>query len=371
MKGWIVLLAVLALGACGERAGKDAAAPPQVRGQNEIVFPAGSPQLAAIVSAPVEPRRDMTLRFNGRLVWNEERTARVFVPFSGRVRSIPVRPGDQVRAGQTLAVLSSPEFGMAQAEARKAEQDDALARKSLARVEELQKAGIAPLKDLQAAQAEAARAASERARAQARLKLYGNDQTADQELALRSPISGVVVERNLNPGQELRSDTQGDRPVFVVSDPTHLWFMLDVSEKDVGYVKRGEEVRIGCTALGEERVTGRIVHVADLVDPQTRTVKVRGDIDKADERLKAEMYIVAKLRIPETTGFLVPAQAVYLRGEQYFVFVDLGNGRYQRRAVVPGPVSDTQQVLLKGVAEGERVVLDGNLLLERLLASKS
>ena len=183
-------------------------------------------------------------------------------------------------------------------------------------------------------------------------------------------MDGVVVERNLNPGQELRSDSQGDKGLFVVSDPSQLWFFLDVTEKDIGSVKPGTEVKIASTSLGEDRVTGKIVHVADVVDPQTRTVKVRGTIEQPDERLKAEMYIVAKQHLAATTGVLVPASAMYLRGEKYFVFVDEGGGRFVRRAVQPGTMSDGQQVILDGLAAGQRVVVDGNLLLERLIAAK-
>src|SRR5204862_8050049 len=120
----------------------------------------------------------------------------------------------------------------------------------------------APTKDRQAAQADAARAAGERSRTQARLKLYGAAAGAvDQRFALASPIAGVVVERNLNPGQELRSDNQGEKGLFVISDPQRLWFVLDVAEADAGAVKPGAEVQIGATMLGEDTVTGRIAHV--------------------------------------------------------------------------------------------------------------
>jgi cobalt-zinc-cadmium efflux system membrane fusion protein len=254
---------------------------------------------------------------------------------------------------------------------RRAEQDYALAQKNLRRIRDLYAAGVTPQKDLQTAQADVARMAAERQRAEAKLKLYGKANIVDQQLALKSPVEGVVVERNLNPGQELRPDAQGDKALFVVSDPSQLWFVLDVTEKDIGAIKQGTEVRIASTSLGDDRISGRIDHVADVVDPQTRTVKARGSIQSADERLKAEMYIVAKVHVPATTGFLVPARAVYLRGEQYFVFVDDGNGRYTRRAVLAGPISaDGKQVILEGLAADQRVVVDGNLQLERLLASK-
>jgi len=370
VKRLLLLVIGLGLAGCGEPNGKEAPTQPTVQDHTTIIFPPRSPQLAQIQSQLVQPRTEQTLRFNGRLVWNEDRTVRVFPPFSGRVVSIAVRPGDRIKKDQTLAVLAAPELGVAQAEARRADQDYALAQKNLKRVQELFSGGVAPQKDLQQAQADVARSLADRERTRAKLKPYGKTDTVDQQLAIRSPVEGVVVERNINPGQELRSDTQGDKALFVVSDPSKLWFLLDVSEKDIGAVKVGEQVQIGTTSLGEDRVTGRIAHVADVVDPQTRTVKVRGTLEGADERLKAEMYIVARIQVAASSGFLVPARAVYLRGEQYFVFVDEGGGRYARRAIRPGPLADAQQVILEGVAATDRVVVDGTLLLERLLAAK-
>ena len=365
----IALLAVL-LGACGDSAEKSAAPQPRIDGP-ALIFPPGSPQIAAIVSERVQPRREALLRFNGRLVWDEDRTVRVFSPFGGRVLSIAARLGETVRAGQALAMIAAPDLGVAQSEARKAEQDDALARKSLARVQELFDAGVAPAKDLQAAQADSARAAAERARTQERLQLYGSAAGAvDQRFTLRAPIAGVIVERNVNPGQELRPDAQGDRGLFVVSDPSRLWFLLDVGEADVGAVKAGAEVQIGATMLGEATLAGRITNIADFVDPQTRTVKVRGTLDNAERRVKAETFISAQLRVPATRGFIVPSKAVYLRGEQHYVFVDAGEGRYVRKPVQLGPTSDGHQVVLDGLAADEKVVVDGALLLEQLLASR-
>ena len=370
MKRLVALFCLALLVACNEPVQKVAAPQPRVDGQ-AVIFPPGSPQIAALVSEKIQPRRESVLHFNGRLVWDQDRTVRVFSPFGGRVQSIAVRLGQAVRPGQALAFIEAPELGMAQSEARKAEQDDALAQKSLARVTELLEAGVAPAKDLQAAQAEASRAAAERSRTQARLKLYGKVGGAvDQRLALATPISGVVVERNVNPGQELRADAQGDKGLFVVSDPTRLWFVLDVGEADIGAVKPGAEVKIGATMLGEDTLTGKVAHVADFVDPQTRTVKVRGAIDNPGRRVKAEMFVTAELKVPSARGFFVPTKAVYLRGEQSYVFVDAGDGRYVRKPVRLGPTTNGHQVVLEGLAAEENVVVDGGLLLERLLASR-
>lgn len=373
MRTLLLVLLAAALYSCSEKP-REEPPEPKVSGDSTVVFPAGSASLKQIATAPVQPRREMAVRFNGRLVWNEDRTVRVFAPFGGRVMSIAVRPGDRVKAGHTLAVLAAPELGVAQAEAGRADQDYALAKKNLARIQELYEAGVAPAKDLQAAQAELARTAGDRARTQEKLKLYGRtaggEISVDQTFRLKTPLAGVVVERNLNPGQEVRPDSQGEKGLFVVSDPSQLWFLLDVAEKDVGLVKPGTKVEISSMSLGNDRVAGHIVHVAEQVDPQTRTVKVRGTVDEPDPRLKAEMYVVAKVRIPVETGFVVPASAVFLRGEQHFVFVDEGQGRFTRRPVTVGPLNDDGQVVLSGLAEADKVVVDGSLLLEHILGTK-
>jgi cobalt-zinc-cadmium efflux system membrane fusion protein len=366
----LLLLAALLLTACNPPAEKAAVAQPRVEGQ-AVVFPAGSPQLAALITEKVEPRREAVMRFTGRLVWDEDRTVRVFSPLGGRVMSIGVKLGETVRAHRMLAVIAAPELGSAQSDARKAEQDDLLAKKSLTRVEELHAAGVAPLKDLQAAQAEAARAAAERARTTERLALYGAaSATVDQRFTLAAPIGGVVVERNLNSGQELRPDAQTDKGLFVISDPSHLWFVLDVVEADVGAVHAGEEVQIGATMLGDDTLTGKIINIADFVDPQTRTVKVRGTLDNPQRRAKADMFVTAKLKVPSVRGFVVPTNSVFLRGEQNYVFVDAGNGRFVRKPVLLGPTSEGRQVVLDGLTAEDKVVVDGGLLLEGLLAAK-
>jgi len=366
--------AALTLAACGQQVEKAAVPKPRVENQT-VSFPAGSPQLAALQVAAAEPRRDALLRLSGRLVWDEDHTARVFTPFAGKVLSIAARAGERVRAGQTLAVIAAPELGLAQADARKAEEDLALARKNMARLHELAQAGVAPTKELQTAQAELARSETEVARTQARLKLYGEppgvaDQPVDQRFVLRSPIAGIIVERNLNPGQELRPDAAPPSGLFVVSDPSRLWFMLDVAETDVGALKVGAEVKLAAAALGDDRASGRITWIADQVDAQTRTVKVRGIVANPDRRLKAEMFVTAEVRVPAAHGLVVPAGAVYLRGERYFVFRESGEGSFTRTPVRLGPAIDRQQVVLDGLAAGDKVVSDGALLLDRLFPAK-
>ena len=198
---WLILLAAALAAGCGNGNDAPAAALARIEG-DKVVFPPGAAQLQAIRSEVVTQRRPVVLRLNGRLVWDEDKTVRVFPPFAGRVMRILAHPGDMVKPGQTLATLASPEFGQSQAEARRAASDFSLAEKNLSRMRDLNANGVAPRKDLHVAEADYARAEAERQRAQKKIDLYGGNEAAvDQSFSLKSPIAGTVVERNINPGQ--------------------------------------------------------------------------------------------------------------------------------------------------------------------------
>lgn len=308
--------------------------------------------------ATVEKDQGSTLRLPGRLVWDEDRTVRIVPQVGGRVQKIAVEIGSAVKAGQMLAVLASPDFGQAQADARKAQADQQLAKQALERQRELHAAGIVADKDWQQAQAEAVRAQAEAERASRRLAGLGG--ASDGSYLLRTPLAGVVVERNLNPGLEYRPEA-GVEPLFVVTDPTRLWLRLDASEGDLAALKAGEKISLQVKQYPDERFAGVIVHVGDFVDPSTRTVRVRGEVPNPDRRLKGGMFVTALIELPPTSALHVPAAAVFLVGEQRYAFVEEATGRYVRRAVQAGTERDGWLDIHAGLREGEKVVVEGNL----------
>lgn len=371
MRSRLLAVALLAatLAACGEEK-KTAPPGPEVSGE-QVSFAPGSPQVAAIRAEAVRAGEPMMVRLPGRLVWDEDRTARVYPAFAGRVTRIVAKVGDAVKPGQTLALIASPDFGEAQADAGKAAADLALAQKNLTRLRELVENGVAARKELQAAEADFARAQAEAARAAARVRLYGGGSAVDQNLVLAAPVAGVVVERNVNPGQELRPDVaMANQPaLFVITDPSRLWLQLDATERDLPLLAAGKTVRIRSSAYPEETFTARLDVVSDFIDRETRTIRVRGSLDNADRRLKGEMFVTAELEVPPVAGFAVPAKAVFLIGDRYFVFVEEAPGRYVRRQVQAGPERGGKVPVARGLADGDRVVVDGSLFLQQIFAA--
>ncbi len=350
------LAVILALAACGKEPEPAKVAAVTTEGDRAIL---SEPDKADFLkSGIVERDQGSTLRLPGRLVWNEDHTVRVVPQLAGRIQKITVEIGSEVKAGQILATLSSPDYGQAQADASKAQADQQLAKHALERQRELHAAGIVADKDFQQTEAEATRARAEADRASRRLAGLGG--AGDGTYTLRSPLAGIVVERNLNPGLEFRPEQSGD-PLFVVTDPTSLWLRLDASEADLAVLKAGEKISLQVKQYPNQRFAGVIRHVGDFVDPATRTIRVRGDVPNPDRRLKGGMFITALIELPPTQALLVPVAAVFLVGEQRYVFIEEATGRYILRAVQAGPERDGRIEILSGVKEGEKVVIEGNL----------
>jgi membrane fusion protein, heavy metal efflux system len=365
---WMILLAAVLAAGCDKVDKKPETAPARLEG-NKVVFPAGAPQLQTIKSEAAQTGKPVTLRISGRLVWDEGKTVRVFPPFSGRVVRILANPGDAVKPGQALAVLASPEFGQTQADARRATSDFALAEKNLARLRELHANGVAPRKDMQTAEADYARAESELQRAQKKISLYGGNEAAvDQSFSLKSPIAGTVVERNINPGQELRSDlVLSNAPaMFVITDPGRLWVQLDASERDLPHLKRGEAMRLRSSSYPGESFAATVDVVSDFIDPVARVIKVRGSVDNRARKLKGEMFITAEIDIGTRPGVQVPAKAVFLVGDKFYAFIEDAPGTFTRVEVTTGGDANGSIGVTAGLAPGQKVVVEGSLLLQRL-----
>lgn len=357
MKRHLTSLAViLALAACGNEPEPAKVAAVQIEGDRAIL---SEPDKADFLkTAVVERDQGSTLRLPGRLVWNEDRTVRIVPQVGGRIQKINVEIGSEVSVGQILATLSSPDFGQAQADARKAQADQQLAKQALERQRELHAAGVVADKDWQQTQADAVRTQAEADRASRRLAGLGG--TSDGSYSLRSPLAGIVVERNLNPGLEFRPEQSSD-PLFVVTDPTSLWLQLDAGEADLAALKAGEKISLQVKQYPNERFAGVIRHVGDFVDPTTRTVRVRGEVPNPDRRLKGGMFATAMIELPPTQALLVPATAVFLVGEQRYAFIEEATGRYILRPVQAGTEHDGRIEILGGVKEGDKVVIEGNL----------
>jgi cobalt-zinc-cadmium efflux system membrane fusion protein len=304
------------------------------------------------------------------------RVSRLLLPVAGRIAEVMAKLGDRVEQGQAVVTVESPDADAAVGAARQAEAAERQATAALtkaeadaARVKDLLEHGAAAQKDLLAAandraQAVAAVETARAAREQAlrRIELLGLRPLAfGQHITVRAPIDGTVLELSVAPG-EYRTDTAAS--LMTIADLSRVWVSAEVAEPAIGSMRVGDSVAITLVAFPGQELTGRVARIADVVDPQTRTVKVHVQVPNSLGRLRPDMFgsmrhAGASRRVP-----VVPLAAVVREYGRSVVFVEPAPGRFARREVELGARVGTRVAVLSGLGVGEPVVVDGAVLLK-------
>ena len=367
-----------ACGRAGDTAPVSSSAPAEApREAGVIVVPPDSPQLERLKVALVEAAELPTDEVSapGRVIADPHQVSRVLLPTSGRIVSVLVGLGATVEQGQPVVSVDSPDADAAvaallQGEAGERQASAALAKaeQDVSRATELHQRGAVATKDLLGAQNDLAQArgALEAARAvreQAwrRLELLGLKRGEfKQPVLVRAPISGKVLEVNVAPG-EYRTDTTA--VLMTVAQLDRVWFAAEVPETSIRLVRLGEPVSITLIAFPDEVFTGRVTRIADVLDPQTRTVKVYAELPNSGGRLRPDMFGSLRASGPRLRQPVLPLSAVVEEYGKRTVFRERGPGRFERREVTLGPLGSVAPVR-QGVGLGDRVVVDGAMLLK-------
>jgi cobalt-zinc-cadmium efflux system membrane fusion protein len=316
----------------------------------------------------------ITVRTSGRAGFNEEHLSYVSSPLTGRVAAIQARPGERVAPGQTLAVIDSPDLGATWSEHIKARADLVMAERSFALARDLTQFRAVARKDLQRAEDELVKARTDVRRTRERLLSLGaaaadvdapiDDLHIRSQFNLTAPIAGSVIERNLTLGQLVGGDPA--QRLYVIADLTSLWVTADVYEKDLPLVRPGQEVAVTTAAWPDQTFSGRIQYIGDTVDPSSRTVKVRLEVDNHEQRLKPEMFVTASIRTEGTASLLsIPLAALHGEGlGQPYVFVAVDSDHFVPRAVGLGDKFGDRVVVSGGLSKDDRIVTQGSILLK-------
>lgn len=333
-----------------------------------LSLPAGSPMLDYLkLEVARESTDDAVVSLTGRVTFNEEKTQRVSSPIDGRVRAILVRPGDRVKPGQALVQLTSPQVAQLLADAQKSDQEFGISQKAVDRATRLRADGAISDKDLAQVNADLKKAQAEVTRTKGQLRMLGILPTeATFSAALHAEFAGTVVERNVLVGQEVRADAT--LPLLTVTDLSTVWVMADVYEQDLALVRNGAPVAVRVQAWPGDSFPGVVQYVGDVVDPSSRTVKVRCTVPNPDGRLKPEMFAKVDLKDVEGRKFIVlPAKAVLSDGDKAQVVVSAANNLFTLRTIEIGSMIDGKVRVLKGLTPGETVITDGALFAKQEL----
>jgi cobalt-zinc-cadmium efflux system membrane fusion protein len=301
----------------------------------------------------------------GQVTPNEDRTARLGATVRGRVIAVHVRPGDRVGAGRVLVTLQSPEAGMAQSDVDKARAQASYARSARERAERLLALKAIPQQDYDRAIADDELASAELRRAKSVAEQIGAAASATGEIAIRSPLKGVVLARTAVPGTVIEAGT----PLVVVTDPSSLWLSIDAPENLASLFRVGAQLRFTVPAYPADTFSARIDAIGAGLDPSTRTLPIRGVIRNRGERLKPEMLASVSA---QGSGMVatpsVPEDAVQLLDGKSVVFVahpnETGGAHFVPRDVQLGSRSGGRIAITQGLAAGDVIVTRGALAIK-------
>ena len=306
------------------------------------------------------------LMASGKVQFNEDRTANISPPVPGQVQDLRVKIGDHIQKGDVLFYVYSRDAAAAIAEHLESHKDLDLAEKTQVRTRDLFEHEAASRVAVEQAESEVAKAKTRVARTEDSLRVLGVDDDLElhavsAKVPVRSPIAGTVIERRLTEGQFVQPDTM---PAMVIADLSTVWVMADVFERDLSRVHAGQRAHVAATAYPDAVFTASISRMGDVVEPTTRTVKVRFLVANNGQRLKPEMFVSASIVLNEAEkGISIPVKAVITEAGTSYVYVAADESSFVRRAVETGEQSDGRVRILNGLKPGETVVIDGALLI--------
>jgi cobalt-zinc-cadmium efflux system membrane fusion protein len=330
---------------------------------NRVVVPQGSPLRDRIkIEAATEELIQSHLLAPASVEGDPARLAKISPPLSGRVEKLLVHLGDRVEKGQPLLILNAPDLAQAQADFVKAQSGLSQSQKTYARQKDLNEHGIGAQRELEQAETDRTVAQSELGRARKRLEQLGVSLTSPVgPLVVRSPITGRVVDLAVT-GGEFKNDPNA--VLMTVADLSTVWLTASVQEKDVRRVKVGDEATAVFSAYPDEHFVGKVFSVADLLDLDTRSVKVRVAMDNPDGRFKPGMFATVRFAGTSTERVVVPTTALVQRGDETFAYVEVGDWIFEPEKVVTGPQQGAVTVILEGLDAGTKVVTSEALVLQ-------
>lgn len=359
----LILFLLLTTGLTGCKQGKpEAEAPPP----DPMLVKPSSALVAQLTIEPVgtAPVSD-TLRVAGRIDFDEMNLTRIGSSVTGRVTEIKANLGDPVRTGTILARIHSSELSTAQLAYLKARSQMELNRRNLERAQSLFATDVISFAELQRRTNEFEISSAETRAAQDQLRVLGLPAKSIEQLASTGQIdsntpvvttqNGTVVVRKLAIGQVV----EPTESLFVVADLSRVWAIAQVPEQQVSLVKQGNSVKIEVPALNNEILTGKLIYVSQTIDPDTRTVLVRTELDNRDGRLKPAMLASVLIEATPEEKTIVPASAVVRENDMDHVFVVSGASEFRLTRVKVGPESSGHRVVLEGLKPGSQIVSKG------------
>ncbi|MEI7525025.1 MAG: efflux RND transporter periplasmic adaptor subunit [Mariniphaga sp.] len=299
------------------------------------------------------------LRLIGKITFDQEKVVRIYPLVSGNVSEVRVTLGSMVKKGEVLAVIRSSEMAGAENDLVSARSNLAVAEKNFAAAEDMFKSGIIADKEYTTFQKELEKAKSELNRATTVLSIYGN---GTKDYVVTSPISGYIVEKFVNANMQIRSDNSTN--LFTISDLSKVWALANVYESDISEISENEKVEVNTISYPDKKFSGKIDKIYNVLDPETKTMKVQIQLENKDYLLKPEMFISAIVHHKTNDQLLsLPAGAVIFDRNQYWVLVYIDKCNVQAKKIEIATSNSVNTYIRSGLSPGDRVITNRQLLI--------
>ena len=360
----VLLLVTHGFGLLGRRGGGGSEAPAMVRQGQRIFIPENSPlrQRLTVMPAPTQLQSG-TITAPGIVESDPARTVAVLPAGGGRVQALKIALGDRVQRDQVLAVIDSPDVALAYDDNDKAASLARLAARNLQRTEEQFKIGAVAQRDLDQARNDDAQAVAEYGRTRARLRAMGAAEDARGSarlLTVRAPVAGSVTALSIAAGAMINDITQS---IMSIADLSVVWVTAQVAEKDLAVLAPGQDAEVTIAAYPDKTLHGKVLFVADVIEPDSRRNKTRIAFANPGYALKPNMFATVTLHGPALTRVVLPTSALLMNNDRTSVFVATAPWTFERRTVEPILGEGTQVAISSGIQPGEQVVVKGGILL--------
>jgi membrane fusion protein, heavy metal efflux system len=334
-------------------------APGMTVGSDTVTLANDAPMWGVVKLAPAQPAEPhWTDPVPARIVFDEARTSRLGSPLAGRVTAVMTERGQHVKIGDKLFTVSSPNLAELRAELEKANVEAGTAKVNFDRTKALVDAGSLPAKELVTAQQEVAEAQLAVRLASQKLSSLKVAGSGEASFTMTAPRDGVVVEKQVNVGQNVDPSSGS---VMAIADLSDVWVVADLFENDVGQLLPGTKAKV---SVGSAELDGQVDQVSAVVDPDRHTVPVRVKLENIDGTLRPNAYAQIKFFDPNTAKVSLPSSAVLSDGVTTYVYVKEKNGALKRRNVTAGSASAGRMPILAGLDTGDQVVVQGAILLD-------
>lgn len=348
-------------GACSSTAESQPAfsPPPSVAGADQTVTVSDASRPYISTQVVTVDATAAVVRAPARVAFRDGAVSQINLPVPGRVTAVHVKTGDRVKTGDPLLTLTSPEAAAARASLAAAQAEAEVARQEIARQDKMAASGVGIESERVAAQAKLRESAAELARAQSTAGLLGGG--GGSTIVLRAPIDGTVISRRASVGGVAEP---GGEPLIELGNPSALWVVADVFERDLVQVRENAGVQVELSAALAP-VRGKVASVGSALTGSMRTAPVYIALDGDAGALRAGMFARASIEAPSGETIALPAEAVLIEdGKKSVVYVEQSPGKYAARPVAIGRSVDGKVQVLSGLHAGEKVVVKGALLLD-------